>query len=316
MVKITDLMAKTETDDTIGNTGIVKPPAVQTYRSMKSDLVDVARDENTSLTSMVLAAEARKRERYQQEAAGSMGNQSTPPVRIIAVGLAAVTGLAILSLASFSIYNWLTTEPPEPVLSTPSLIFADQQVGVDFDPSASRSLFYSTIQDASKFIEPNREEVIHVYFRVSDEGSDKLTIPVATCPDLVRYAAPQAPSLLLNSLDSSKCMFGWYSEDGEELEPFFIAHIRSAESTLGYMLRWENGLLRDLRNWFNLPLIRERDSYIDTRIGSVDMRNLYAEDGAQLLYWGIMNEELLIITTSYASVSELIERLTASEPEI
>ena len=126
-----------------------------------------------------------------------------------------------------------------------------------------------------------------------------------TVKEFMTSVAPGAPEKLLSALGTTY-LLGMYARP--QHEPFLIFKTVSYEQAFAGMLLWERTMVTDLS-----PLFPQSSSTIPTFVDRIvenhDARVLVDNAGTSYLLWTFVNRSTLIITTSEATLHEVILRL-------
>ncbi len=108
----------------------------------------------------------------------------------------------------------------------------------------------------------------------------------------------------------SQSISALYFGNFEQITPFIALKITDPITAKGGMLAWEETLFKDLQPMLvafdpsNGEIIDEL-KFKDITIGKIDVRSLNGEDGREVLVYGITPQNVILITTNQAVLSQL-----------
>lgn len=284
------------------------PPKISPVRTYQSDVARSVKDNQTSLTRMVIAEQGRK-DRISTELSPRSSKN------IILISLSVILLITGVLLATYFFVKTITvgtkTEAgPERI---PALFLTEQDFGVDITGN-NRETIWKKSASAVKELAPRLDSLVNIYFT---ETKDYMSQPtLINTEKFFSMIESRIPGALLRSLDNS-FLFGVHSFNGNQ--PFLVLRTNFYENAAAGMYSWENDLAGEFLPLFGIAPQNNSDIYrrafIDSVIKNKDVRVLRDDTGQPLLIYYFKDKKTIIITTNEATLSEIITRLsTAKSP--
>lgn len=276
-----------------------------------SDMADVVRENKISVTKIALAEQkARERGDYYNR------NVEKPKKKFIYV----LSGIIILVLAVGISYFSIKKSnkisiPPKIVEESNSLISFDSKTTIDVTTATNKNDMVSFIKPEIKSDEiPQTIKEIILIQKNSEGSSEKINLS-----NLLSLLNVTAPGSLLRSFSDSY-MLGTYATKSayDRSHLFLIIKVNDYNQAYAGMLEWEKTMLSDLLNFFQIN-IGDTGSYLlekpfkDIVIKNKDVRILYSNAGADILFYLFADKDTLIITDSKEAITEIIDRIIISQ---
>ncbi len=287
----------------INNTDNLKN--IHTY---SSDVSDAVRNNETSVIKIALA-EKNKKER--DEIYKEMKGTNTSKFFLM------IGGIIIILIACVGIYLGIQKRN---IQNTPIQINNEDRAIITYDEKSYLNLTDSInekdIINLLK-VEVNKTEssgIIKSVFLTKIENGSAINLSLNDLLSLLKLSIPNS---MIRSF-SGTYMIGSYIEQGTDPNPtqkhlFIIFGINDYNSAYASMLEWENSLLIDMFNIFNIDVSNRieilRKSWEDIIINNKDARVLYSPDGKAILYYIFVDKNNLVITDSKEAIREISARL-------
>lgn len=294
----------------------VKQPTVQPFRSMKSDMVDVAQSNEKSVAQLVIAAQEKKRRKQwsqnKQEKAGATNQKKV--MTILLAFLLAVT-IAVLGV---TLKEYLYERNTEVVLHIPSMLTPNDQLELaigGMDRSDFIGLINNTLVTGSIY----EGQITHYYFTNAVPGATKTwfksdTPDIVSLTHLLELTSNTPPTYIKQSLQGGY-MFGAYGSDKAQTQPFLLLGVSDYNSAFAGMLDWEKDIESDFTILFKLRNSKTVAHFEDVYVSNLDARMLKTLKGETALLYSFIEPTVLLITTnedSLSAVSEAYKRSASS----
>ncbi|MDP3735313.1 MAG: hypothetical protein Q8R39_02705 [bacterium] len=220
-------------------------------RTMQRDIEATLRREKTSLGTVVLAEERRRRAR-------STAGEGNEPSRIepveqsrrVSIATLAIVGGAVLMLGAVAVVAFVLLKPTAPQTAPGPVANAVVPVDGSVSPLTLSGLTEFVIRSRLREAVQNAKTPINTVFAIPlvDRGQllpkEKGAILVElTTDEFFRRIAPEAPAALRRALDPA-FTFGVYAFNGDT--GFLAFGVQSFEIAFAEMLHWERTLSLDL----------------------------------------------------------------------
>ena len=307
----------------------VEHSSVVSLHTMKTDLQDVVRDDKISIIRAA-SMEADKHPRRQPEI-----NKGTKPSRWRFVLLILTATLVLLGLggtALFAVYYLKTTRPSAQAVAPTGLLFAEQQVALpvgDQSPSSVKQNIVSIMNGQA-----SAGAIVEIVPIVKGEEADARERR-ATLTEFLRALGTRPPDELARAL-ADEFFFGIHMADVPS--PVFVLPVSSYDHAFAGMLLWERNMNAELAGPFvrlspykptifptevatttaTTTPVAVPDELLPPRIfedlvmRNYDVRALKDDSGNIVLYYSFPTQDLLIISASPYSFSEVLSRLQAA----
>lgn len=283
-------------------------PKISPIRTYQSDAARSVKENQTSLTRMVIAEQGRKDRLSAELSPRSSKN-------IVLISLSVILLITGVLLATYFFVKTITPKVgtengPERI---PALILTEQDFGVDITGN-NRETIWKKSSGAVKELTPRLDSLVNIYFT---ETKDYMSQPeIINTEKFFSAIESRIPGTLLRSLDSS-FLFGIHSFNGNQ--PFLILKTNFYENAAAGMYSWESGLAGEILPLFGIAPQNNseiyRRAFVDSVIKNKDVRVLRDDTGQPLLIYYFKDKKTIIITTNEATLSEIITRLsTAKSP--
>jgi hypothetical protein len=289
-------------------------PVVKALETYQGDIEEVVGKQNTSMVS-IAAAEATRR--------AQAALPATEPRKWVSqtVNMVLIGG-GIILLVGAALAVWYVARPAPSVSIAPDapapFLFVDQTYGFSVPLSSfKRSTAMNALEAQREKIALSLGLVGRIYLAIppTTEGGTATPLSVA---QLLQVLAPNAPDLLLRSIDPYEYLLGVHSYDVNQA--FLILRTQSYEQTFSGMLNWEPNMRQDLNPLFsrtpsphqgneNADLTAAQNKFVDRIVENHDTRVIENPYGDILLLWGFVDRNTLVITTNEATFREIISRL-------
>lgn len=283
-------------------------PKISPIRTYQSDAARSVKENQTSLTRMVIAEQSRK-----DKISAELSPRSSKNIVLISLSvILLITGVLLTT------YFFVKTIKPGAGTETgperiPALILTEQDFGVDITGN-NRETIWKKATAAVKELTPRLDSLVNIYFT---ETKDYMSQPtLINTEKFFSMIESRIPPALLRSLDSS-FLFGIHSFNGNQ--PFLILKTNFYENAAAGMYSWENDMAGEILPLFGIVPQNNSDIYrrpfVDSVIKNKDVRVLRDDTGQPLLIYYFKDKKTIIITTNEATLSEIITRLsTAKSP--
>jgi len=277
-------------------------------RTYKDDIANAVRTNDLSVTKIALA-EARKRQRQQENAEASSPTSPRNMVLIAASFLLVLGGVIAGGYAFFS-RQASQSQSPQTVAEKP-LILPDSQKELDLSGLTQQDvppLIQNTIQAAN----PPLDSVLELIPTVSGATGKSLIAG----GDFLKLLSPSAPDALVRSINPS-FVFGIHQY--RNTESFLIYKVDSYQSAFAALLTWEPTMPYELGESFlsraEVNSLRSSGAvFKDKVVENLDSR-VIADPGTgdTVLMYSFVDKNTLVITTSEYTFREIIKRLSEAQ---
>ena len=217
-------------------------------------------------------------------------------INTISIGVFAVV-LALI-IVSVSGYVWLNSKLPPPTINTAP----NYQTLID---GPLQLIYPKTLTRAGLF-----EEVINSFKNTEGEVAQQIFVASVDGKTLLK------PETVLDTMDFSlepaflKSVSYIYFGGLRKNIPFVLIDTTDYTTTRGGMLNWETTMSEDLSPFFNYNQPYDAGTvktaiFVDAVINQTDVRILRTLSGAELLVYGLINRDIVIITTNSTSFTEI-----------
>lgn len=262
-------------------------PSVKTV--VETPVVAVLADETPAVETPVLAPEPVTETQPEVTTVKSsrLGEILSLNTNTLALGVSAVV-LGILILITY-IYISFSNQPQVTKLSTTevsALIDSDlQEISL---VSITQASAFAALVD----IRSSLEKTTQVVFLATDNKP----IPPYQLLPLLGFNLEQNFAKTL-----TQAFFGYTSDR----QPFVLLEAADLLAAQGGLLVWEETMGTDFNNLFGITGLDLRTAFIDATLSGVDVRVLKTQSGTERLFYGVV-DNMIIIATSSADFTELV----------
>ena len=287
----------------------LKQPKVQSFRSMRSDTIDIVQKNDKSLAQMVIAAQEKKRK--QNKLKSELFNEKKKEQRmLITIVLVLLLTLSVI-LLGVKIKNIVYEKRSEVHLETPSLILPNSQLALNIG-GIPRSDFIKLINDTIVPGAVEQNNIVHIYFTDAAPGTSKKlfsneALNIVPIRKLLELTGDYVPSYTLRSLQGDYT-FGIYGYGETRSEPFLLLKVSDYDAAFAGMLEWENNMENDLTILFKLRHSGVERGFSDAMVANQDVRLLKTRQGKTALLYSFIDRETLLITTNKKAFEEIVYR--------
>jgi hypothetical protein len=277
---------------------------IRTYRN--DALTDIKTNEISAPQIAAIEAERRERTGVSYQAPRQREQRSWIPFIAIALLLIAITGGG-----TYYYLNINTSGQTTVVSGIPGFFKTQTQIPVQLPED--RTTLIEKITSLSSATPLGARDFLQVYPTTLQNGSEV----AETTSEIMRVLDPRVPGTFIRSLDSTS-MFGSY---GTNKNAFIVLKTNQFDTALAGMLAWEASISVDLAPFFGEPVRKTFDpasltedrtrpaSFVDDVIQNHDVRILYDEVGEERILYTFIQNEFILIATSYSTLEALIEEL-------
>lgn len=276
----------------------MKYPSGRRLRTFQGDIAAVMKTQKTSEASIVVA------EQKKQYDTGAHEKKLVAKARQESIKNLVVVTLALVLLAAggASLYFFLTKQGTSTgtalVAKTP--IFADENIEVFVDASPSRRDLIASISKAAKDSSANAGTITQI--KLIENGA--LGKTPLSMDRFFQILETHAPTSLLRSLSAS------FMVGAHRGEPFVIFTTTFFESAFASMLDWETQMEPDIGPLFSADASPVPENiFEDTVMHNKDTRILRDKVGNVLFLYTFPDREHIVVTTSEATLGEILARL-------
>ncbi len=267
---------------------------LKTIRTYASDMADVVRDKQGSVVKIVMAEEDKRRRIVENVTPTSKKN-----IFFIAGSMLAIALTLLVIVFAISRSN-----RPVEIQDTPTVTQATKAIPYDtvvtIDTSGVRLVLASEVEKALAGS--------YTLGSITSITPTSSGVPLQTI-DLINLMRIRLSAPFLRSL-SNDFMLGIHTFNGNEL--FLILESNSYDATFAGMLAWEQTLLVDLYDVFDITSTSTSlndQIFVDILVENLDSRAVLDENGEIVLMYSIINENTVIITKSKDTFKEVVGRL-------
>lgn len=268
---------------------------LKTIRTYASDMADVVKEKQGSVVKIVMAEEDKRRKIVENVTPTSRKNIFFIAGSMLAIAL---TLLVIVFAISRSNKPIDTANVPT-VTQTAKII--PYESDLTLDTTGVRLVLASEIE---KSLAGSYALGSITSLNLTNGGS-----PTFNTNDFVNLMRIRLSAPFLRSL-SDDYMLGIHTFNGNEL--FLILESNSYDATFTGMLSWEQTMLVDLYDIFDITsttMSLNNATFQDILIENIDTRAVLDESGEIVLMYSIVNEHTIIITKSQETFKEILNRL-------
>lgn len=284
-------------------------PKISPIRTYQSDAARSVKENQTSLTRMVIAEQGRK-----DKISAELSPRSSKNIVLISLSvILLITGVLLVT------YFFVKTMTPGAGTEAgptriPALFLTEQDFGVDITGN-NRETIWKKATASVKELTPRLDSLVNIYFT---ETKDYMSQPeLINTEKFFSMVESRIPGALLRSLDNS-FLFGIHSFNGNQ--PFLVLKTNFYENAAAGMYSWENDMAGEILPLFGIAPQNSSDIYrrafVDSVIKNKDVRVLRDDTGQPLLIYYFKDKKTIIITTNEATLSEIITRLSTAKSPI
>lgn len=277
-------------------------PEISSLRTFKTDMDDMVKEQNISLSRIAMQEEARRREMSEQ----AVETKSKNKIYII---------LSLLFIISGGVAGWyIYTNQTEPIdeiivkteLSKP-IIYAELKKEIDYTLLSKVKLLSAIKTEIfSGELEPGKVKNIIL----TKKGSDGVTTE-ANSATFLGILSSEVPDDFKRSLTDKVSIYSIAPINGEK-SGAIVFETGSYQKTFSGMLKWEDGtLIRDLYELLTGAVPGEEVfalHFIDIVINNQDARMLTDPNSQLKIIYGFLDGKTIAITGNIDSYNEIITR--------
>jgi hypothetical protein len=290
---------------------------IETYQG---DIEKYVQSKNLSVVS-IAAAEATRR-------AAQPVPETRSSISTILLNIAMVLGgICFILLAGGALYYILQPTPTVQIATVEQAPFimvdSTKIFSIPSGPIAHLSFLNALAAERDKLkIDPG----LIARFNIGVASSTTNGIAPLSTSAFLKLLSPNVPDTLLRALDQKTYLLGVHAY--VENQPFIILKADSFDLAYSAMLLWENNMRQDLIPLFNktppvhlsaqplattsassTPAIVIRSGFVDTVIDNHDARAVETTQGDILLFWSFIDRNTIVVTTTEATLHEIVKRL-------
>ena len=270
---------------------------LKTIRTYASDMADVVKEKQGSVVKIVMAEEDKRRRVVENTTPTSKKN-----IFFIAGGMLAIALTLLVIVFAISRSNKpIETDSTPTVTQTPKVI--EYENDITLDTTGVRLILASEIEKAlggSYAL----GSITSINLTNSSNGN-----AIFKTTDFINILRIRLSAPFLRSL-SDDYMLGIHTFNGNEL--FLILESNSYDATFAGMLSWEQTMLVDLYDIFDITSTTtslNNVTFQDILIENIDTRAVLDENGEIILMYSIVNEHTIVIAKSKETFIEILGRL-------
>lgn len=288
-------------------------------RTFRADAERIMKEEGTTVASMVLAEEKRRRGRRKDVDLDDLNKKKRSPIARLGRGVVITISFLLFlgggSIITFLVLNQQGDGPADSSITVPVRpIFTEEERTIPLSSTRKEELVElvgTRIQGASLKINAIEEIIFTTKERVSQPDSIETierSRPLSLTEILSIIESETPPSLL--RAWSDEYLFGIHTFTTNN--PFLIVTVTDFPNTVSGMLAWEPSMLDDLSALFGIRResgVFRTARFVDDVIRNQDVRVVRNEKGDIIMLYTFADLETLIITVHDITLDELLKRV-------